>query len=182
MTPREPHEEWRDVVGYKGFYQVSDLGRVRSLDRETKYRDTTRSIRGKILKGSISATVGYLFVTLGRENVQQHKYIHTLVLEAFVGPRPPGMECCHGKYGRSSNCLSNLSWGTHRKNSGSDKRRDGALNRQGYKRIRVRRSDGVEFESIAEAARQNTCTRNPINYVCQGKQKSAGGYGWEYIK
>jgi hypothetical protein len=100
-------ETWKAVVGYEGLYEVSDAGRVRSLPRNTT--------SGKILKPT-PRTKGHLAVSLhnmGRKSVAVHK----LVLEAFVGPAPVGMECCHNDGIPSNNVLSNLRWGTKSSNA-----------------------------------------------------------------
>lgn len=92
-------EEWRPVVGFE-CYQVSNLGRIRAA--------------AKILKPQPSRG-GYLFVQLSPGQVS--KYVHQLVLEAFVGPRPPGLEGEHDDRDRTNNRLSNLAWKTHSENN-----------------------------------------------------------------
>lgn len=109
-------EEWRDVVGYEGRYQVSSLGRVWS------------ALSNKYLK-LVLGNHGYLVVGLHKNRKQTTACVHILVLEAFVGPCPPGMEACHGLEGSLVNTVVNLSWGTHSKNNGEDKVRDGKHNR-----------------------------------------------------
>ena len=110
-------EIWRDVLGYEGMYQVSDEGRVRSLDREicqmsrwgTPY---IKKIKGVMLRpGRMPA--GHLSVSLGKNNSQ---CVHKLVLLAFVGPTPKGHECLHGNGDPSDNRLANLRWGTRADN------------------------------------------------------------------
>lgn len=106
-------EEWRPVVGFEGFYEVSDLGRVRSVARSVPCYGGTRNIKSRVLKGSPERD-GYLMVSLSKGNgSKQHSHkIHRLVLEAFVGPMPDGMESLHGD-GDPANCLlSNLRYGT----------------------------------------------------------------------
>ena len=114
-------EEWRDVPGYEGKYQVSNKGRVRSLDRWVKNgKKSKRFHRGGILKHSLS-TVGYPYISLteGRKTS-----IHRLVLEVFVGPCPKGMETRHLNGIRTDNRLENLCWGTNMENH-QDKIRHG---------------------------------------------------------
>jgi hypothetical protein len=105
-------EEWRDVVGLEGLYQVSSHGRVRSLDRViTRKTGAKQSYKGKLLKPAL-LKVGYLYV-----NIRGSKAVHRLVLEAFVGPCPEGMECRHLDGTRTNNHLSNLRWGTSSENN-----------------------------------------------------------------
>jgi hypothetical protein len=110
-------EVWKPVVGCEGSYEVSDHGRVRSLERVIKrrYRDGFRyqNVAAAILRPS--ASTEYLSVTLlGRKT----RNIHDLVLEAFVGPRPVGgrYEALHKDGSRTNNNLWNLRWGTSKEN------------------------------------------------------------------
>lgn len=104
----ESSERWFPVPGHEGSYEVSDHGRVRSLDRRVPSgQDRTRIARGRILRPAL--THGHPAVALGRE---RKEYVHTLVLQAFVGPAPEGMECCHGDGVRTNNYLGNLRWDT----------------------------------------------------------------------
>ena len=105
-------ERWRPVPAYAGYYEVSQLGRVRSLPRNDR---RGRRVVGGMRKPHIAAS-GYPCVTLHRDGSSQTHYVHSLVLEAFVGPRPPGAEACHGEGGPSDNRVDNLRWDTHREN------------------------------------------------------------------
>ena len=114
------HEEWRPVVGYEGVYEVSNLGRVKSLPRMTPTRwNTPRHHPGGILKSKVAPTTGYVRVTLVDANRGKKRYanIHSLVLEAFVGPRPDGLECCHNDGNRLNAELANLRWDTRSANT-----------------------------------------------------------------
>ncbi|WP_430228026.1 NUMOD4 motif-containing HNH endonuclease [Paraburkholderia tropica] len=117
-------EQWKSVVGYEGFYEVSDLGGVRSLDRPGG-RGCSDAVRhGRVLKPFVDSGNGYLAVNLSKCGKARKRTVHTLVLEAFVGPRPMGMEGCHGDGDRTNARLGNLSWDTPSKNW-DDKRRHG---------------------------------------------------------
>lgn len=110
------HERWRHVVGWQGKYKVSDLGRVRSVDRMVRCRNNgKRTIRGKILSPSRNA-YGHCQVQLNRKGQSFMYPVHTLVITAFIGPRPPGKECCHGPGGRADNRLHNLRYDTRAEN------------------------------------------------------------------
>lgn len=114
-------ERWAPVRGYESLYDVSDLGRVRSLDRATvgHLRETgtrcVRVIRGRLLRTQ-ALPAGYLQVGLFRDGVRRQVYVHRLVLSAFIGEPPPGHEVCHGPGGPADNRLANLRWGTHAEN------------------------------------------------------------------
>lgn len=82
-----PNEEWRDVVGYEGLYQVSSLGRVKSLPRSIMYKDGREYIYpSKVLK-NLKISTGYRSVTLYGANGKKQYYVHRLVAETFI-PNP----------------------------------------------------------------------------------------------
>lgn len=100
-------EEWKPVIGYEGSYEVSNLGRVRSLDR-INHRGST--LKGKILKPS--DTGRYYQNTLYKDAKGAKYLIHRLVLEAFVGPPGKNEQGCHNDGDSKNNHLSNLRWDT----------------------------------------------------------------------
>lgn len=110
---------WRPVVGYEGLYEVSDDGRIKSLARTTTGRNgTPRQLPEKILQGSTTSSNRYPSVRLTRARGESEgRLIHHLVLEAFVGPRPEGMQGLHRDDDRNNNSLSNLYWGTFEDNA-----------------------------------------------------------------
>jgi hypothetical protein len=107
-------EVWRPIVGYEGYYEVSDQGRVRSVDRLVAgpYGDKPWRLRGKPMKQTPWSKKGYLAVKLTRQGQQKRWSVHRLVLTAFVGPCPEGMEACHNNHVKSDNRLANLRWDT----------------------------------------------------------------------
>lgn len=106
-------EEWLPVVGHEGYYEVSDQGRVRSLSRIVTYRDGhTQALRGRVLSPGKQPLSGHLHVNLKANGSKRSVAVHALVLEAFVGPRPPGQECCHGNGDPTDNNVVNLRWDT----------------------------------------------------------------------
>lgn len=116
------NEEWRDVVGYEGLYQVSNLGRVRSLDRIVSRRSGVgrgsakkQPVQGRLLTNSANSS-GYSNVTLSSGGRSKTSQVHVLVLKAFVGPRPDGYYCCHSNGDKSDNRVSNLRYDTPRGN------------------------------------------------------------------
>lgn len=106
-------EVWKEIPGYDGLYEISNLGRVWSK-RSNRYLKPVGS--------------PYLSVNLtnkeGKSRLKQH---HRLVLEAFVGPCPSGMVCCHWDGNRKNNKLDNLRWASYQENNSTDKGRQGAL-------------------------------------------------------
>lgn len=104
-------ERWLPVPGYEGAYEVSDRGRVRSLDRITAQG---RPCKGIVLT-QLNGSKGYKQVGLHRSGQTTH-HVHRLVLLAFAGPAPEGMEVRHLNGDRTDNTLANLTWGTHLEN------------------------------------------------------------------
>jgi hypothetical protein len=107
-------ERWLPVVGWEGLYEVSDQGRVRSLDREVPNgRGGVLRLKGKELRWRINPhRGGYATVAPCRAGRNSWCYVHLLVLEAFVGPCPDGMQAAHGDGDVMNNALSNLRWAT----------------------------------------------------------------------
>ena len=101
--PRHSREIWKDVTGYEGRYQVSNMGRIRSLSC--------------ILKPQRLKPYGYCIVNLYQKGKMKSRLVHRLVLTAFVGPCPKGMEACHfPDRNPANNRLENLRWDTPKNN------------------------------------------------------------------
>lgn len=101
-------ERWKPIKGYEGRYEVSDRGRVRSLS----FNHTGRP---GMLKLAIDRD-GYLHAYLCLDGPMKRHTAHSLVLEAFTGPRPPGLVCDHLDSNPSNNHVDNLEWVTYREN------------------------------------------------------------------
>lgn len=117
MADNQPtNEQWLPVVGWEGFYEVSDLGRIRSVARIVIRSDgRKRTVYAKDLQPH-TTRYGYRVAGLYRGNKGTNAPVHRLVLEAFVGPCPDGMEACHGNGVRDDNRLENLRWDTRKAN------------------------------------------------------------------
>lgn len=114
----ETDEQWRPVVGYEGYYEVSDHGRVRGVNRTVKARNGfTYRLRGRVLRAAPHGPYGHLSVHLRMNRCGRTCAVHRLVLCAFVGLPPDGMECCHNNGVASDNRLTNLRWDTSSANS-----------------------------------------------------------------
>lgn len=114
-------ERWKPVVGYEGLYEVSDMGRVRSLDRSiTRIDGRVYFYPGRLLKGS-SAAGHYRTVYLSG---YCRRYIHHIVAEAFIGKRPVGMDVLHDNDKGMDNRLQNLRYG-HALDNMEDARKNG---------------------------------------------------------
>lgn len=106
-------EIWKDIKNYEGYYQVSNLGRIKSVDRYINqyngYNYSTRIYKGKILKFSIG-TRGYLKVVLQKERKVKTYNVHRLVAEAFI-PNPNNLpQVNHIDENKLNNNINNLEW------------------------------------------------------------------------
>lgn len=116
MADEHPIENWRPVVGYEDLYEVSDLGRVRSVARMVRRRGQSFRRAAARLRRLYTLPNGYVQIDLWRNNERSKVYVHHAVLSAFVCSRPDGMEACHNNGTRADNRISNLRWDTHANN------------------------------------------------------------------
>jgi hypothetical protein len=93
-------ENWKPISGFEGLYEISDQGNLKSLRRN------------RLMRPSVVNDVGHLQARLSKMGTVRYAYVHRLVLEAFVGQCPPGMQCRHLNGDPSDNRLENLRWGT----------------------------------------------------------------------
>jgi hypothetical protein len=109
--------EWRSVPDYEGYYEVSNLGQVRSLARvvPSTAHGGRRTIHPRTLKPRLDRD-GYPIVTLTKNSVYKLVPVHRLVALAFHGPCPDGYECAHMDGNRGNPCATNLTWATKAEN------------------------------------------------------------------
>lgn len=152
-------ELWRPVLGYEGLYEVSDHGRVRSLDRITRTKAGHNArFRGQLL--TLNQTQGKLWVGLSRGDKQSTRAVHRLVLDAFVGPRPDGLIGCHNDGNAFNNNLSNLRWDTYSSNT-----RDSVQHGTHYQHHRTHCKNGHLYTE--ESLRPDFPDRNRECRVCR---------------
>jgi hypothetical protein len=147
-------ESWRPYPGWEGWYEVSDKGQIRSVDRFVVSRiGHRRRFPGQVLTGRGRGS-RYHRVRLCRGGEVTEKFAHVMVLETFAGPCPAGQEARHGPRGPLANWWpEDLCWGTHADNQTIDRERDGTtvrgeqvntakLNEAKVRQIRVRAAAG----------------------------------------
>ncbi len=109
-------ELWKPVVGYEGLYEVSDAGRVRSVERMVRHNyGGMKRVPSRILKAG-AGEAGHLHVGLWRDNKMSNQLVHRLVATAFIGPPEQGMKACHNDGHPSNNRVENLRWDTQKGN------------------------------------------------------------------
>jgi len=117
MSDLETMEIWKPVVGYEGLYEVSNLGRVKSLDRVINHKRLKKqTIKGREMKSACVGRTNHRFVSLSKDGKAKAQLIHRLVLISFVGNCPEGMECSHLDGNAENNRLDNLIWETPKEN------------------------------------------------------------------
>jgi hypothetical protein len=184
-------EIWKEIPGYNGLYQVSNLGRVLSLDRTvTSRRGWSKFVKGRILKQSIHH-YGYPVVSLLKGNHSKQYAVHVLVGRAFI-PNPEVLPCInHKDENKSNNNVDNLEWCTLQYNNdyGTRVKRLTESQRNDPKKskpVRQLTKSGEpikDFPSIAEASRSLGVCETAIAAVCKGRKShfTAGGFKWQFI-
>lgn len=120
-------EVWKAVYGFEGRYEASSFGRIKSVSRPMRNHNAEWISSDRILNPSAN-NAGRKSVCLYKGRKQFMRLVATLVAEAFIGPRPPGMECCHNDGNSSNNQYQNLRWDTRTSNE-ADKIAHGTSNR-----------------------------------------------------
>lgn len=171
-------EIWKDIEGYEGLYQVSNLGRVKSLARTCKSKGNgIRDVTERIRKTTIN-NCGYVMVSLHKDKKIKNCAMHRLVANAFID-NPNNLPQINHKDGdKTNNQSDNLEWIT---SSDNNKHKFNELGYRPHNCKKIRRSDGLEFDSAAEAARYMNGYAGHLSQVCNGSRNKAYGYGWEYI-
>lgn len=179
---RTSMEQWKAIAGYDGQYEVSNLGRVRSL----------KSGKEKILRPNKNNN-GYLLVYPYKDGKTRGLLIHRLVAEAFI-PNPQGLETVnHKDEVKTNNSVDNLEWMSRKDNINYGSRNKCAgkaiskinINNPAFsKQVQMfDKSTGellATFPSTHEAGRVTGIASQHIGECCRGKHKSSGGYVWRY--
>ncbi len=178
-------EIWKDIEGYEGKYQVSNLGRVRSLPRicissnaSGEYRFLTKV---KILR-TFEQNNGYRRISFGKGKDKRAFLVHRLVGFAFVPGYREGLFINHKDENPSNNRADNLEWVTAHENNIYGNHIE---NCQRHRAVEQLTKDGhfiQRFDSIKEASKATGCRTTSIQACCKGRFKSSLGYRWRYAE
>ncbi len=172
-------EVWRHVKGFEEFYQISNLGRVRSVSRVVLRKNGRKyRVRGKIL--TATPLNKYAGVSLSRKGSVKNVYVHHIVMEAFIGDCPENMEINHKDGNKMNGKIDNLEYISHKKNvehafstclstKGSD-RSDSKLTEMNVRRIRELRG----IETGRALARKYSVSESLISHIQLGKRRRHG--------
>jgi len=176
------NEIWKDVVGYEGLYQVSNLGRVKGLERtiqgwgKSGYRPT--KIKGKIMKASHDRG-GYLLVGLSKDGKVKTEKVHRLVLKAFLEQPEGKNQVNHKNEIRDDNRLDNLEWCDSKYNVNYGERVERSYKPivqmdMNNKIIKIHASVRHAYEYLGKSMNGH------ISSVCNGKRNDIYGYKWVF--
>lgn len=171
------HEEWRDVKGYEGLYQVSNKGNVKSIPHLIKANISggTRITKGKEKKAR-KGWHGYKTISLCKEGELKTCLLHRLVAEAFVD-NPNNLPAVNHIDGdKDNNSCSNLEWCTNADNS-RHAVESGLITTA--KKVRCIETNTV-YRCSKDAEISTGINARNIRSACQGRYKTSGGYHWEY--
>lgn len=177
-------EEWRPVANYEGYYEVSDQGRVRALERlvprvysDGRSEPFTRKSRDV---QSFHDRCGYSRVELSRCGLPRKWFVHRLVLVAFVGVCPAGLQCRHLDGDPSNNRLSNLQWGSATENAADRVRHGTAPRGERHQNARLTASAVADIRARAKSvtvsrlAREYGVSRTTV-------RRAASGQTWAHL-
>ncbi len=171
-------EIWKNIKGYEELYQVSDLGRIKSLEKQiVRNNGRKQTFKEKILKAGLSRN-GYLTVMLFKNKKGKTYTVHSLVAKNFIA-NDNNYKCInHKDENKLNNCVDNLEWCTYKYNNTYN-------DKMAFKRKKILQYSKdnefiKEWDGIVRIQEELNINRNNISSVCKGKRKTAGGYIWKY--
>lgn len=181
-------EIWKDVVGYEGLYQVSNVGAIRSLDRKKTRNKGKQKVSWKMKTPILRRKDGYLQINLWKDGEVKTEKVHRIVARAFLGCGEEGQQINHKDWDRTNNRAENLEWcdakyNAQHKSPEAMSKAGGWCGKDRRRPIRQKTICGefvAVYESAADARRVTGFDSSHIIAVARGKKKSYKGYVWEY--
>ena len=178
-------EEWKDIEGYEGIYQVSNYGNIRRVDSIVKY-DNEKEVHynSKLLK-PIKQGNGYYYINLNYKGIGKTFRVHRLVAKAFI-QNPDNLPIInHKNEDKADNRVENLEWCTYKYNSnyGTLPRKRDEISKNISKTVLQLTPNGSivkKWDSTMECGR-NGYSQSHIVQCCNGKRKTHKGFKWMYL-
>lgn len=174
------NEIWKDIKGYEGLYQVSNLGRVKSLKRYVNHSgNSKRIVYERILKPVVDNTKYYV-VSLWKNNIHNRVHIHRLVIEAFIPNLDNKPFVNHIDGNKLNNCIDNLEWCTPKENNIHAYKMELNNSKRKVNQYDLKGNFIKTWNSIKEANEYYKTTH--ISECCNrnAKRKKSKGFLWEY--
>lgn len=174
-------EIWKDIKGYEGLYQVSNLGRVKGLDRYVKNNHSVRYVKERILKPNKNKD-GYFTISFWVNGKMKQYYVHRLVAEAFLDNPNNYPIVNHRDETSSNNNSSNLEWCSYKYNNDYGTRKIRSMISQGKKVLQYDLQDNLikEWNSTREIERELKIHHSLISNCCRGKREMIKNNKWKY--
>lgn len=177
-------EEWRDIKGFEGAYQVSNLGNVRSLDRDYIVADGVhRHYKGKLLT-RVNAGKGYYIVMMQYKGRKSQQRVCRLVADAFC-PNPYGYtQVNHKDENKSNDCADNLEWCTasYNVNYGTANKGRSIKHSRKINQYDLNGNYIRSWGSLTQAAKELKLYTTNISKACKGKYRICGNFKWKYAE
>lgn len=181
-------EIWKDIPGWEGYYQASNLGRIRSLDRYEEFMNnngkiSTRLRKGRVMKQTIVQN-GYCVVTL----CGKRKYVHRIIAETFI-PNPDNLPYINHKSEiKTENSAENLEWcdPKYNVNYGSGKEKNSKKQKNSPMKSLVVEQYTIDgklvkvWPSLHEIRRVLNKSISYVQACCRNKAHTAYGFVWKY--
>jgi len=191
-----PNEIWKDIPNYEGYYQVSNLGRIKRLKRIiSACYGSSKTIKDIIIKQELTKK-GYLRASLFKNGIKEKRFVHRLVAQSFIGFEE-NKTINHKNGIKFDNNIENLEWLTQSENCkhayknglskimrGAESHRFGkcgSLHKHSKKVLRISGEEIIEYESMSIAAKENNLKTANISKVCYNLRHTCGGFKWKFI-
>lgn len=164
-------EEWKDIKDYEGLYQVSNLGRVKTL-------------KGNTIRIGTPTHENYLRLKLYKNGKYKNKNVHRLVAEAFIQNPDNKTQVNHIDEDKTNNVVSNLEWVTAKENlnHGTRNMRASLSKQKKVKVIDIANGEYIVYNSLRDCLRKLDISQTQFYRYMNGERKHVGGYIFEYSK
>lgn len=174
-------EQWRDIEGYEGLYEISNLGNVKSLPKLKENYKGSYYTKERILKLKEHED-GYWEVRLYKDKKQKTYYVHRLVAAAFIENPNNYPEINHIDENKKNNLVENLEWCDHLYNMHHGRCQEKRINSSKKPVLQFDQQNNFikKWDSITEAGATLKIQKGSISRCCKGELKTTGGFKWKY--